>query len=159
MSHRNYTLTSLVIPVIIIQLSQPSLWRCGHAALHPSRPPWHNQYCPSHDLGSSSFTYSDWQVCKQKAPFILQLTNKLRGFLIFQISGLLCGFFFSVLTNAAQSKLLGSLSEGDSFGSPGEQGEAHSELATVLQSQPVILQLHTGQSWHDHPDQTPELLE
>lgn len=61
------------------------------------------QYCPSHDLGFSCFTYSDWQVCKQKAPFILQSTYKLRSFLIFQISGLPCGFFFPVLTNAAQS--------------------------------------------------------
>lgn len=95
------------------------------------------QYCPSHELGSSSFTYSDWRVCKQKAPFILQLTSKLRGFLSFQISGPLCGFSF-FFTHKCCTKLLGSLLEGDSFGSPA----SHSRVSLPL-SYKVNLEFYT----------------
>lgn len=97
----------------IIQLFLPSLWRCGHATLHSSRPPWHNHHrvlLPSHDLRTSSFKYSYWQVCKQKAPFLLWLTSKFRGFLTIQICGHLSGIFFfcahKVLHKLSSSSLL-----------------------------------------------------
>lgn len=121
----------------------------------PNRPPWHNHHWalpPSHDLGISSFKYCYWQVFKQKAPFTLQLTKKLRAFPAIQMCGHLSGFFL-VCTH----KVLHKLSSQVLYYKVASAAQAPHGRVQLICTLPlscevglVILQMHT-QSCHHRP--------